>query len=290
MSHDPYDLSSVPPEAVTRARQLLQDASRNMMLCGESGVAMGWWVESHTLGCRNAADEAQENWWASHWKIFDEYEHDGISRIMADEASGAFVTMTPQKGTLVMGVLKKRRVKPTKMKLAQAVRLASRIQKELEPYSEYIQVAGSVRRKMPVVGDIEFVVLPRDLDQFLEFLSEEGFHGGSRKQVGVIRGMPIEVYIAHEPKELGAMLFTWTGDFTFNIAMRRKAQGRGLKLNQYGIWKGAKPVLQSDDEVDFFNFLDVRYHEPEERSLATRGKVKKKVSRKARMGDGSEEE
>lgn len=281
MNHDPYDLSDVPPDAVTRARQLLQDASRNMMLCGESGIAMGWWVESHTLGCRNAADEAEENWWASHWKILGEYENDGISRIMADEASGAFVTMTPTKTS--MGAARQRRVKPNKMKLAQAERLAARVEKTLAPYSDFILVVGSVRRKAPTVGDIELVVLPKDLEEFLKILEEEGFHGGTRKQVGTVRGMPVEIYLAHDPKEIGGLVFMYTGDFTFNIAMRAKAKKRGLKLNQYGIWRGAKPVLQSDDEVDFFEFLDVRYHEPEERSLATRSKAKR-----ARMGDGSD--
>ena len=281
MNHDPYDLSDVPPDAVTRARQLLQDASRNMMLCGESGIAMGWWVESHTLGCRNAADETEENWWASHWKIFSEYENDGISRIMADEASGAFVTMTPTKTS--MGATRQRRVKPNKMKLAQAERLAARVEKTLAPYSDFILVVGSVRRKAPTVGDIELVVLPKDLEEFLKILEEEGFHGGKRKQTGIVSRMPIEIYLAHDPKELGAMVMWFTGDYQWNIAMNSIAKRRGLKRNQYGIWKGAKPVLQSDDEVDFFEFLDVRYHEPEERSLAARGKTKK-----AKMGDGSD--
>jgi DNA polymerase (family X) len=169
------------------------------------------------------------------------------------------------------------------MKLAQAERLAARIEKTLAPYSDFILVVGSVRRKAQTVGDIELVVLPKDLEEFLKILEEEGFRGGTRKQVGAVRGMPVEIYLAHDPKEIGGLVFMYTGDFTFNIAMRRKAKRRGLKLNQYGIWKGAKPVLQSDDEVDFFEFLDVRYHEPEERSLATRGKAKK-----AKMGDGSD--
>jgi DNA polymerase (family 10) len=135
------------------------------------------------------------------------------------------------------------------------------------------------------VGDIEFVVLPKNLGEFLDFLKEAGgFSGGERKQVGRVgKDFPVEIYIAHDPKELGGLVFMYTGDFTFNIAMRMKAKKRGLKLNQYGIWQGAKPVLQSEDEVDFFEFLGVRYHEPEERSLARRVKPKKAV-RAPKMG------
>jgi hypothetical protein len=89
--HDPYDLSSVPHQTVTRARHLLQDASRDMLRCGESGIVMGWWVESYTLGCRDAANEPK------HLEILKEHERDGFSRIMFDEGSGAFVTMHPQR-------------------------------------------------------------------------------------------------------------------------------------------------------------------------------------------------
>jgi DNA polymerase IV (family X) len=184
------------------------------------------------------------------------------------------VSMNGEGSDYSMGASRQRRVKPNKMKLAQAQRLAARIEKTLAPYSDFIMVVGSVRREASTVGDIELVVLPKDLEEFLGTLQEEGFHGGTRKQVGSVRGMTVEIYLAHDPKEIGGLVFMYTGDFQFNIAMRRKAKRRGLKLNQYGIWKGSKPVLQSDDEVDFFEFLDVRYHEPQERSLAARGKAK----------------
>jgi hypothetical protein len=185
--------------------------------------------------------------------------------------------------SLELGAVRARRVKPTQMKLAKAERLASKIERDLASHSEFAQVVGSVRRRAPTVGDIELVVLPKDLNEFLGVLAEEGFHGGERKQVGVLKGMPVELYIAHDQKELGGLVFMYTGDFTFNIAMRMKAKKRGLKLNQYGIWRGAKPVLQSEDEVDFFEFLGVRYHEPEERSLAQRVKPKK-AARAPKMG------
>lgn len=182
------------------------------------------------------------------------------------------VSMNGMDADYSMSATKKRRVKPNKMRLAPAQRLAAKVEKVLAPYSDFIMVVGSVRREAPTVGDIELVALPKDLEEFLGILNEEGFSGGTRKQVGTVQGMPIEIYLAHDPKEIGGLVFMYTGDFQFNIAMRTKAKRRGLKLNQYGIWKGAKPVLQGDDEVDFFEFLGVRYHEPQERSLASRGR------------------
>lgn len=184
----------------------------------------------------------------------------------------------PQTGP-ELGAARVRRVKPTRMPLAKAERLAAVIQGVLEPYAQFIQVVGSIRRQAPVVGDIEFVVLPKNLSEFFDFLEEAGgFTGGERKQVGRVgKDFPVELYIAHEPRELGGLVFMYTGDFKFNIAMRMKAKKRGLKLNQYGIWKGDRAVLQSENERDFFKFLGVRYHEPEERSLAARVKPKSRA-------------
>ena len=200
------------------------------------------------------------------------------------------VDWSPSMNGPSMGATRARRVKPTKMKLAQAERLAAKIERGLESDADFIMVVGSVRRQAPTVGDIELVVLPKDLEEFLKILEEEGFHGGDRKQVGQVRGMPIEIYLAHDPKEIGGLVFMYTGDYQFNIAMRMKAKRRGLKLNQYGIWRGAKPVLQSDDEVDFFDFLGVRYHDPQERSVATRGKKKPAMAGAEYLGDEEDDD
>jgi DNA polymerase (family 10) len=76
---------------------------------------------------------------------------------------------------------------------------------------------------------------------------------------------------------MGAMLFMYTGDFVHNISMRSIAKRRGWKLDQYGIWdaKTGKPLLQSPDERDFYDFLGVDWHDPEDRSFKDRPKKKK---------------
>lgn len=182
-----------------------------------------------------------------------------------------------------LGAARPRKVKATKLPLAKADQMAGALQDIFWPYVQFGQVVGSVRRRSPTVGDVELVVLPYHLGEFVDLLDQAGFSGGDRKRVGYIGKVPIEIYLAHDPKEIGGLVFMYTGDWQFNIAMRLKAKKRGLKLNQYGIWKGDEAVLQSEDEVDFFEFLGVRYHAPEERSIARKGKATKR----ARMG-GSE--
>ncbi len=107
-----------------------------------------------------------------------------------------------------------------------------------------------------------------------------------RKATKTVQGVKIEIYIAHSKKELGAMMFMYTGDQQFNIAMRNKAKGMGYLLNQYGIWTRdkKKALLQSEDEKDFFDFLKVPYHTPEERSLRHRTKEEKRKAAAKKKG------
>ena len=59
---------------------------------GDTDVVDGWYIETHTIGCRNHADEAEENWWDNHWTIYDEYAADGRVVVEGDPADGVFIT------------------------------------------------------------------------------------------------------------------------------------------------------------------------------------------------------
>jgi hypothetical protein len=155
---------------------------------------------------------------------------------------------------------------------------ADRMSAWLAARGDTFVLVGSMRRGRPYVGDIEFVVLPKDLRDFHEAMTKVGFRSGEKRRnyVGAgYYGVPVEIYVAHAPDELGAMMLAYTGDYLFNIAMRSKAKRMGYRMDQYGIWKGNTPVLQSADEREFFDFLGMDYHTAEERSLARRVKLQK---------------
>jgi hypothetical protein len=85
-----------PDNVIAEAQAMLAALGGNERLCGDSRVVEGYWVETHTLGCRNAADEPEEQWEESHARIREEYEADGVSTIVYDEDSSNFATITPQ--------------------------------------------------------------------------------------------------------------------------------------------------------------------------------------------------
>ena len=78
---------------------MLDRLGANANRLGESDLVQGWWIESHTLGCRNHADEPRESWWGTHHDIHDEYVSDRISSVFGDPTDGYFVTLTPQRRT-----------------------------------------------------------------------------------------------------------------------------------------------------------------------------------------------
>jgi len=86
------DLSPRIQEAIGK---LFSKLEGNTFKCGDSVVVDGCWIESHTLGCRNAADEPRDIWEESHDKILQEYLNDGKSYVDLDESTRIFVTVTP---------------------------------------------------------------------------------------------------------------------------------------------------------------------------------------------------
>ncbi|WP_293678662.1 nucleotidyltransferase domain-containing protein [uncultured Phenylobacterium sp.] len=106
-------------------------------------------------------------------------------------------------------------------------------------------IAGSLRRGRPIVGDIDLVVAaesPGDITQrftALPGVAEVLTCGETQATVRLTNGLQADLRIA-APDAFGAMLIHFTGSKAHNIALRRRAQARGLKLNEYGLYRGRR--------------------------------------------------
>lgn len=145
--------------------------------------------------------------------------------------------------------------------LSEAGQLAQGILEELDMGGFITQgtVGGSVRRCQEEVGDVDLVLVPAFmqeenlktvLSKYLNGLSGDKILKGKTES-----GIQVDVYLATE-ENYGAMLFTWTGSASFNVKMRARAKGKGLKLNQYGIYRG-DTCIASKHEDDMFDALDM---------------------------------
>ena len=143
----------------------------------------------------------------------------------------------------------------TKIKHKEASKLAKEIIDEIRPLVETFQVAGSLRRGADEIGDIDIVVIPKD--GFIEKVENliEITTNGKRKIYGTYKGIPINLFITEE-KSWGACLMTATGPAVYNIRKRFLVKRKGLKLNEYGLFKvSSGEYLAGKTEIDIYDYL-----------------------------------
>ena len=87
---------SFSADIIQRTIELYQDIEGKPLKCGNTDVVDNYWIETHTLGCREAADRPEDEWMDEHLNIFEEYMNDGVSTVVGCPYDGIFITITPQ--------------------------------------------------------------------------------------------------------------------------------------------------------------------------------------------------
>ena len=154
------------------------------------------------------------------------------------------------------------------MELAQAQKIAAEVVKRLSPYCRRIAVAGSIRRKKPMVNDIDIVLIPSDL----WLLHAELLKMGQVKMSGakIIRVMigirQVDIYVADE-ETWATLLLIRTGSKESNIhlASLAKKQGWHLAASGDGLFNKTGQRVAGDTEQSIFLALGLPYKEPEKR-------------------------
>jgi len=178
-----------------------------------------------------------------------------------------------------------------KIELATASRLADSISKLISPAMHRVQVAGSVRRQKPVVGDIELVGIVADENKLVKLLQEVGQTikpgvpgvipwspkpGARYIRVRLDEGMNLDLFLAN-PDNWGGLFMMRTGSGvgpdgnTFNGFIPR-IFSRWKKLSGGGRMTDAMPTMPDGtqlavpEEQDFFDLLEMDFVPPELRA------------------------
>jgi len=128
-------------------------------------------------------------------------------------------------------------------------------------------VAGSYRRCKETVGDLDIVVAAARGSEIIErFVSYEDVaqivsRGPTRSSVVLRNGTQVDLRVVSEAN-YGAALQYFTGSKAHNIALRQIAAARGLKLNEYGLFDGARRIAGRTEE-EIYRHLGLLYVEPE---------------------------
>lgn len=130
---------------------------------------------------------------------------------------------------------------------------------EIKDLCDSIEISGSIRRNAEEVGDIDIVVIPKDIDNFL--IEIKGIidydYGGTKKVFGIYKERPINIFLT-DIDSFGACLYQTTGPVFYNIRKRTKVKAMGYKLNEYGLFcntTGKKVAGDSENSIfDFFSW------------------------------------
>lgn len=135
------------------------------------------------------------------------------------------------------------------------------------PGVEHAVAAGSLRRRRETIGDLDLLVTVRGASPVMKrFVQGENVRqilssGRTRASVVLKSGLQVDLR-AVAPESFGAAWLYFTGSKAHNIALRRLAQERGLKINEYGVFKGRERVA-GDSEESVYRAVGLSYIEPE---------------------------
>jgi len=158
--------------------------------------------------------------------------------------------------------------------LADILPLTRELERKLEaaPGVKRAVTAGSVRRRQETVGDLDLVVTAsqpkKAMDAFAGFDEvREILERGDRNLTALLKnGMTCDLLIV--PDEVfGAALQHFTGSKDHNVVVRKMAGDKGLKLNEYGLWRGARRLAAGTEE-NVYRALGLPYIEPELRTAS----------------------
>ena len=132
----------------------------------------------------------------------------------------------------------------SRFKLVEADLLVQPLLEYLQESSEIerLEVAGSYRRRVETVGDIDLLAIASDAEavmgRFTSYreVTQIQMSGSTRGRVSLQSGLEVDLRILTEPS-YGAALVYFTGSKEHNIKLRKRAIERGLRLSEYGVFR-----------------------------------------------------
>lgn len=145
-----------------------------------------------------------------------------------------------------------------------------------EPLLDYLRnlsgvrtadIAGSYRRGKETVGDLDILIIRDEgaevMKPFVEYedVKRVVSQGDTRSTVVLRGGMQVDLRVV-APESYGAALHYFTGSKAHNVSLRKRANGKGLKINEYGVFRGEERIAGETEET-VFQAVDLAWIPPE---------------------------
>ena len=176
---------------------------------------------------------------------------------------------SPKLEARILEELERHRTTERRFRIATAADFAEALRDHMQrcPGVEKVVVAGSYRRCKETVGDLDLLVTCAKskpvIEHFVAYeeVAEIAAKGSTRAAVALKAGMPADIRVV-PARSYGAALHYFTGSKDHNIHIRKLGQARGLKINEYGIFRADKRIGGRTEE-EVFAAVGLPYIEPE---------------------------
>jgi len=191
------------------------------------------------------------------WRKLGVTSAEDLERAVADGRFRTLPGMKEKKEARIRKGLEDRRRRQRRFLLPEAEAVVARLTRYLEEKgATRVEAVGSFRRRRESIGDLDLVVLghARVLsDAFVAHpdVKEVLGHGEAKSSVVLASGLQVDLR-PFAPESLGAALQYFTGSRDHNVRLRERAVRRGLKLNEYGVFRvdtGERVAGVTEEEV-----------------------------------------
>ncbi len=189
------------------------------------------------------------------------------------------------------GILR-RRAYASRHLIGDALPLAERMLEALRSHPDVIRCssAGSLRRHREIIGDIDLLASSKAPGSVIEFFTQQPgilnviAKGDTKASVLLEGGIQSDLRVVTDTEFPFALMY-FTGNKEHNIEMRQRAIERGLRLNEYGLFRSQvetrdpKLLEPCRTEEEVFRKLDLQFIPPEMRedmgefALAAKGPI-----------------
>ncbi|MGB9613411.1 MAG: DNA polymerase/3'-5' exonuclease PolX, partial [Candidatus Margulisiibacteriota bacterium] len=197
---------------------------------------------------------------------------------------------------ILKGIELKKKVKG-RFLLSEALAYAEVIVESLKKLKEVEQImpAGSLRRCKETIGDIDILVTSKSPEKIMDTFTtlpqvDRVLAKGPTKSAVILKnGLQADVRVV-DPASFGAAAHYFTGSKQHNIQIRTLGVKKGLKISEYGIFKGNKKIGGRDEE-DVFAAVGLPFIPPQLREgtgeieAAQKGKLPKLIDISDILGD-----
>ena len=149
--------------------------------------------------------------------------------------------------------------------------IAEKILKKVQSWPEVMraELAGSIRRKEPTIGDIDIIATSKTpskvTDKFTKLPQVKKIivKGSTKAAVWMNNNFEADIRVVDDAS-YGSALQYFTGPKNFNIKIRKIAISKGYKLSEYGLFdRKTGKLVAGKTEKEIFNKLGLSYIKPE---------------------------